>query len=429
MLRSLKRGLPADKGTAPYLGTVKCCPYDARRRSANIFWFVTRGIVTAVGALLACHVGVLAAQSNAALAIARQNLVSDLPGSPQERISVDQLGNLYFVDRRAATLNVLNILTDRVATVFTAHGTLADFALDSSGRIWVAVLSNGSAEIFRLSPIAGPYILSTPAQALPISLDRPIIPVSLAVDSAGDLYVADAKQHSILRVHSDGSTTTLIPNLTNPGQMAVDGVGTVYVEDPDLGVILRYRQGEVRSFIPLDNMTDIAVDSADNLYLAGKAGVVQIGSDGKIHARFPLCPSGAYRVAISPDGRLFASGSAGVYELPTSNSPVYDFGETILTRSSVGELAVCNSRPSTTPSKVPITFSSSGTSSSEFSESNHLVGSSRTAKCSTEGLSSHATCILELRFTPTITGTRTAILSIRSGSGVWTIPLSGTGVL
>jgi hypothetical protein len=211
--------------------------------------------------------------------------------------------------------------------------------------------------------------------------------------------------------------------------MVVDATGTLYIQDTGLDVVLRYREGTTMDFLPSAGTTDMALDGSGNLYLADKLGVKVVNREGKLLARLPVCPAGATGVSVSPDGRLFASVERGIFELPSSNGIEYDFGNILLGGISTGNLAVCNQFPVRPDSSTPLSLTISGANASEFSQYSRILGDSSTASCSTHSLPANAICLVTLRFSPIVTSTRTAILSIKSNNVELTIPLSGTGVL
>lgn len=130
------------------------------------------------------------------------------------------------------------------------------------------------------------------------SAARFFFPNGVAADSAGNVYVADTKLNAIRKVTADGVVTTLAGGTSGsadgtstnaqfgtPTDVAVDSAGNVYVADyynatirkvTAGGVVttLAGRAGEIGSADGSGNAarfhypTDVAVDSAGNLYVA-----------------------------------------------------------------------------------------------------------------------------------------------------------------
>lgn len=94
-------------------------------------------------------------------------------------------------------------------------------------------------------------------------------PNGLAVDSAGNVWVADTGNSSIRKISSTGVVSTWLSSLT-VGSLAVDGAGNVYAED-NQAVYKINSQGQVGQlpFAPptSPHMLSLAVDANSNLYI------------------------------------------------------------------------------------------------------------------------------------------------------------------
>ena len=62
-------------------------------------------------------------------------------------------------------------------------------------------------------------------------------PMGVAVDSAGDLYVADNGTSRVLKLAAGSATPTVLPftGLKDPDGVAVDAAGNLYVTDGSAG--------------------------------------------------------------------------------------------------------------------------------------------------------------------------------------------------
>jgi hypothetical protein len=111
-------------------------------------------------------------------------------------VAVDGTGNLYVVDAGNATLR--KVTPDGVVTTLAGTAGMAGYADDTGA----AARFNG--------------------------------PAAVAVDSAGNVYVAESLNHTIRKVTPAGVVTTLGGDaafFTDPTGVAVDGAGNVYVAD------------------------------------------------------------------------------------------------------------------------------------------------------------------------------------------------------
>lgn len=139
-------------------------------------------------------------------------------------------------------------------------------------------------------------------------------PEAVAQDAAGNLYVADAGNNTIRKIAPGGAVTTLAGTAGQAGSadgtgaaarfsfprgIAVDGAGTIYVADTGNHTIRRITPAGVVSTLAgaagqagADNgpaasarfrtPTDLAIDSAGNLYVAADSAVRRIASDGTV---------------------------------------------------------------------------------------------------------------------------------------------------
>ncbi len=109
-------------------------------------------------------------------------------------------------------------------------------------------------------------------------------PMGLTVDAAGDLFVADAGNGTVveLAVISGGfaSPAVLLSGLSSPSALAIDGSGNLYVADSGNGRILMLPAGKsgfgaaVTIVHGLDSPAGMAFDASGNLYFADTANDV-----------------------------------------------------------------------------------------------------------------------------------------------------------
>ena len=59
------------------------------------------------------------------------------------------------------------------------------------------------------------------------------VPVGVAVDTAGNAYVADCQNNRVLKLAAGSTTPTVLPftGLSSPEGVAVDAFGNLYVAD------------------------------------------------------------------------------------------------------------------------------------------------------------------------------------------------------
>ncbi|WP_433086993.1 fibronectin type III domain-containing protein [Dactylosporangium sp. CA-052675] len=136
------------------------------------------------------------------------------------------------------------------------------------------------------APVPGPA-LSSPLSA----------PAGLAVDRAGNLFIAD--DHAVLRVSPSG-TLSIAADATDSRTVAVDSLGNLYVSSPNCGVERIAADGVRVAYAGtgcghptpgparesrLDAFEHVSVDARDNLVLATDGGAAIVAPDGTLSLR------------------------------------------------------------------------------------------------------------------------------------------------
>ncbi len=98
-------------------------------------------------------------------------------------------------------------------------------------------------------------------------------PKGVAVDSAGNLYIADTSNNAIKKwTRTNNTVTTLISGLNQPGGVAVDTAGNVFIADSQNYAIKKWTASNavVTTIVSsgLNRPAGVAVDTAGNLYIA-----------------------------------------------------------------------------------------------------------------------------------------------------------------
>ncbi|MBV8845553.1 MAG: SMP-30/gluconolactonase/LRE family protein, partial [Bryobacterales bacterium] len=198
--------------------------------------------------------------------------------SPQG-VAVDSAGNIYIAD----------MLNDRVRVVangaistFAGNGTSGssgDFgdptqaqlhlpmglALDSSGNLYIADSANNVIRQISngiITTFAGNHIQGFAADNNAATVAALSIPVDLAFDSAGNLYIADTGNGRIRQVNTSGVITTFVGGgstyteggiptasiLGQPRGVAVDSSGNLFVTDTGTNYIYKVAGNKITTF-------------------------------------------------------------------------------------------------------------------------------------------------------------------------------------
>ncbi len=172
----------------------------------------------------------------------RQNLSLSSPLG----IALDSAGNLYIADQNAGAVDVLRHDTGLLQTLAQVAGP-ASLAVNPAGtRAFVASPATG--QVFNLDlrnhslrALSGISSADTTPDTPPCSPGSSrLCPSGLAVDGAGNLFIADSTFGRILRMDAQtGSVTTAMANLQQPGALAFDQTGrNLYVAEQGLNRIV-----------------------------------------------------------------------------------------------------------------------------------------------------------------------------------------------
>jgi hypothetical protein len=198
------------------------------------------------------------------------------------------------------------------------QNALTGIAVDSSGNIY-AVVGNSSAGTNSIVEFAtGTGILTTilPPTALTSTSDNSFV-LGLGLDSAGDLFIANPKNSCVVKVAAGSAVATIVAGispcgasgyggdnglatnaqLNHPSAVAVDSAGNLYIADSGNGRIRKVAaatgiittvagngtgsysgDNEPAINAGLSGPTAVALDSADNLYIADSNRIRKIAA-------------------------------------------------------------------------------------------------------------------------------------------------------
>jgi polygalacturonase/sugar lactone lactonase YvrE len=221
---------------------------------------------------------------------------SQLPANPSQ-IAVDQFGDVFAVGNGTPTIEELKVsgapasagapatfasTTVSYTTINTGTPAPQGIAVDRAGDLYVADNQGSAANnaIYRITREPNPAL-----QQITVATGFSN-PVSLAVDGSGNVIVADKGADAVYRLapNTNGSytQTTLLSGIT-PVAVATDPAGNVYVQDQGSTTVIEVplSGAETPVLTGLQNPTGVAVDGLGNLYSAdaAKMNVLQVVRD------------------------------------------------------------------------------------------------------------------------------------------------------
>ena len=252
-------------------------------------------------------------------------------------VAIDRVGNIYIADvensliRKVNTSGVISTVAGNGIQGYGGDGGVATSAslaepssvfVDGAGNIYIADRSND-----RIRKVSTSGVISTVAGngtngyggdgglATSALLNSP---VGIALDGAGNMYIADNGNHVIRKVNANGIISTVAGNniqgndgdgglatnasMTYPNGVAVDGSGNFYIADNTNLIIRKVNTSGIISTVAGDGLisyggdggaatsaqlyapTGVAVDGARNIYIAdyGNSRIRKVNTSGII---------------------------------------------------------------------------------------------------------------------------------------------------
>jgi sugar lactone lactonase YvrE len=261
-------------------------------------------------------------------------------------IAVNSVGDVYFASgnsvmkvdsngilTRIAGTGQYGISSDGASATNAQLAWPAGLAIDGAGNLYIA--ENAAHRVRKVSPqgiintVAGTGSAGYSGDGGPATSAQLNWPVGLALDTAGNLFIADVANQVIRKVSPNGVISTIATGLNEAEGVAVDASGSLYITDyststDDCGDI--FYSGRVLKAPPSGATTTIfggigeyplylprgiALDSAGNVYVADSQGQLlklsQAGGVSTIDAGF-AAPA---NVATDSSGNVYASDGLG----------------------------------------------------------------------------------------------------------------------
>jgi uncharacterized protein (TIGR03437 family) len=248
-------------------------------------------------------------------------------------IAVDKSGNLYIADGlnnrvRKVSGGVISTVAGNGTAGYTGDkgpATSAELnnptavALDSSGNLYIADSANN---VVRMVSSSGTITTFAGDNTVGYSGDMALAtgaqlsnPVGVVADSAGNVYIADAGNNVIRQVYS-GNIVTYAEGFTQPDAVAVDSAGNIYVADTQGRRIVKYSNSGVYTTIAGNGYGEFSGDNGP-------------GPSAALYDPMGLTvdPSGNVYIADTFNGRIRKVTPSGVITTIAGNGTLYFSGD------------------------------------------------------------------------------------------------------
>jgi sugar lactone lactonase YvrE len=327
-------------------------------------------------------------------------------------------------------------------------------AVDGAGNVYVA--DTGNSQIVEIPVVNG--ALSTSAQTTLISSSTVVAgsalsnPAGIAVDSLGNLYIADSGNKRVVYVPYADSlvlsfATTLGSGMSSPSAITVDASGNVYVADEGNGDVYELTaplsagaQATVAS--GYNKPSGLAVDASGALFVVDQGNqaiwrVPNISGNltqaSAVNVVGQLDPSTESQIVKDPYGVAIDS-IGNLYVSDNKNATVYQVNRIAGTQF----LGYWN--PGSTSTDGSVSLESSGNAALTLNSPFYSLSgdtaeftalTSETNACASGSVASGSSCSLEATFTPAALTSNSEIYTLSSNAANSTsqqVTFSGTGL-
>jgi hypothetical protein len=168
-------------------------------------------------------------------------------------------------------------------------------AIDNAGNVFVA------------DEILNAVFKVTPAGVLTTAVSGLAGPFGLAIDFAGNLYISEPSAATVYKVTPAGVKTTVGTGLSNPYDLALDPAGDLYIADYSSGNIYKVTPAGTQAPVAtgINAPTGVALDAAGDLYVTSYGGGTLLEfAPGGSPVTLASGLLGPYAVALDPGGNL-----------------------------------------------------------------------------------------------------------------------------
>ena len=252
--------------------------------------------------------------------------------STPKGVAVDAAGNVYVADATAVFVNspgpspyagsIYKLTTGGTRT--TLGGPFAypvAVAVDGAGNVYVA--DSNAAAVGKIPPVGTQTTIGSGFSD----------PVGVAVDGAGNVYVADMGNVAVYKITPGGAQTTVGNGFSQPASVAVDGAGNVYVADPGVPAVYKITPSGTQTTVSsgISKPEAVAVDAAGSVYIFDQnSGTVYEVTPGGTESTVATGFGGQAGMAVDAAGNLYVADTSNVrvVKIDRAEAPSLSFAST-----------------------------------------------------------------------------------------------------
>lgn len=317
-------------------------------------------------------------------------------------VAVDSAGNVYFADALFGVVRKVDrsgIITAYAGGGLSLSGAIGDggpassaslsfvatgyhqgIALDPQGNLYIADTSHNRIRKVdtsgTITTVAGTGTFGFSGDGGPATSAELSAPCGVAVDSAGDLFIADQSNGRIRKVDTSGTITTVAGSgygfvlgdggpasgtMFQPVTVAVDRAGNLYISDVANNALRKVSNGKITSlystthqatcsqYTPtsIGEITGLAFDAAGNLFMSEEPGCVhKLDASGNL----TVYAGGGFQLSCCGDG---GPATSAVLNMP-GDMTVDSAGNIYIADSDDGRIRKISALPSSPPAVTAI---------------------------------------------------------------------------
>lgn len=216
-------------------------------------------------------------------------------------VTLDAAGNVFVTTGQ----QVRKVTADGKVSTVAGSGTLRYFggdnglavnarmhapsglAVDDAGNWYIADTANNRIRKINsagmITTIAGTGVPGSSGDNGPATVAQLSAPRSVATDSQHNLYIADTGNNRVRKITPGGILATVVGGLNDPEYVAVDRDGALYVADAGNNRVIRVAPSGTTSLVAqVEKPSAVTVDSAGNIFISEATRVSKVTPAGAV---------------------------------------------------------------------------------------------------------------------------------------------------